>query len=193
MPSLGIAPRPGGCPGHGTKPGQGTAPAPGVISGGCDLPSPGDWDSGNQAFALSRGSPKAPSPTPGTRPLVSWHALVPFTFRIQVSHQTQEPPSEFLPAAPGIQQGASRRSAFAADRPLRNVTNSVRLAARLCRDEDANPFTCVAETSGAVVATQGAGGAQRMNSTGCPTVAWGCCRLLRGPCGTAFRAADQLY
>jgi hypothetical protein len=35
------------------------------------------------------------------RPPLSWHALVPFTFRIQVSHQTQEPPSEFLPAAPG--------------------------------------------------------------------------------------------
>ena len=40
--------------------------------------------------------------------------LVPFTFRIQVSHQTQEPPSEFLPAALGIQQGASRRIGSAA-------------------------------------------------------------------------------
>jgi hypothetical protein len=46
---------------------------------------------------------------------VAHHALVPFTFRIQVSHQTQEPPSEFLPAAPGIQQGASRRIGFADD------------------------------------------------------------------------------
>ena len=53
------------------------------------------------------------------RPLLSWHALVPFTFRIQVSHQTQELPSEFLPAALGIQQGASRRSGHAADRARR--------------------------------------------------------------------------
>jgi hypothetical protein len=44
--------------------GQGTAPAPGVISGGCDLPSPGDWDSGNPAFALSRGSRDAQPRTP---------------------------------------------------------------------------------------------------------------------------------
>jgi hypothetical protein len=41
----------------------------------------------------------------------------PFTFRIQVSHQTQEPPSEFLPDAPGgIQQGVSRRNSSAADK-----------------------------------------------------------------------------
>ena len=33
---------------------------------------------------------------------------------LQVSHQTQEPPSEFLPAALGIQQGASRRTGSAA-------------------------------------------------------------------------------
>jgi hypothetical protein len=38
-----------------------------------------------------------------------WHAVVPFTFRIWVSHWTQEPSFEFLPAAPGIQQSASRR------------------------------------------------------------------------------------
>ena len=35
------------------------------LSGGCELPSSGDWDSGNQAFAMSRGSPRAPSLTPG--------------------------------------------------------------------------------------------------------------------------------
>jgi hypothetical protein len=34
----------------------------------------------------------------------------PITFRIRVSHQAQEPPSESLPAELGIQQGASRRS-----------------------------------------------------------------------------------
>ena len=41
--------------------------------------------------------------------VASWHAAVPFTFRIWVSHWTQEPSFEFLPAAPGIQQSASRR------------------------------------------------------------------------------------
>ena len=41
--------------------------------------------------------------------IACWHAAVPFTFRIRVSHWTQEPSFEFLPAAPGIQQSASRR------------------------------------------------------------------------------------
>src|ERR1700730_11296646 len=44
----------------------------------------------------------------------------PSPFRIQVSHQTHEPPSEFLPAIPGIQQGASRRSGSAAVRARRS-------------------------------------------------------------------------
>ena len=35
---------------------------------------------------------------------------IPAGFPVQVSHQTQEPPFESLPAEPGIQQGASRRS-----------------------------------------------------------------------------------
>jgi hypothetical protein len=34
----------------------------------------------------------------------------PFTFQIQISHQTSGISSESLPAQPGIQQGASRRS-----------------------------------------------------------------------------------
>src|SRR4051794_35418957 len=69
-----------------------------------------------QAIQLSpyhAGPPSAPSLT--TRPdrQVFWHALVPFTFRIQVSHSTQEPPSKSLPAEPGIQQSASRRTSSA--------------------------------------------------------------------------------
>jgi hypothetical protein len=36
--------------------------------------------------------PSARRPYASARPLVSWHALVPFTFQIQVSHQTQEYP-----------------------------------------------------------------------------------------------------
>src|SRR6185312_871829 len=57
--------------------------------------------------------PQSTVPNAWTRPLVSWHALVPFTFRIQVSHQTQEPPFEFLPADPGIRQCASWRTGIA--------------------------------------------------------------------------------
>ncbi len=83
----------------------------GRLSGGCDLPSTGNWDSGNPAFALSRGSHDGPPSTPSRCPSLTWHAVVPFTFRIQVSQQTQEPPSEFLPAEPGIQPGASWRTA----------------------------------------------------------------------------------
>ena len=44
------------------------------------------------------------------RPPLPWHALVPSRFRVQVSQATQEPPSEFLPTAPGIQRSASRRT-----------------------------------------------------------------------------------
>jgi len=58
-------------------------------------------------------SPVATTPYAWAQPVVSWHALVPFPFRVQVSHRTQEPPSEFLPAMPGMQQGASWRSAGA--------------------------------------------------------------------------------
>ena len=84
---------------------------PGRLSSGCDLPSTGNWDSGNPAFALSRGSHDGPPSTPSRCPSLAWHAVVPFTFRIQVSQQTQEPPSEVLPAEPGIQPGASWRTA----------------------------------------------------------------------------------
>jgi hypothetical protein len=54
--------------------------------------------------------PQRLAPYAWARSLLSWHAIVPFTFQIQVSHQTQEPPFEFLPAAPGIQQSASWRT-----------------------------------------------------------------------------------
>jgi hypothetical protein len=87
----------------------------GRLSDGCDLPSTGNWDSGNPAFALSRGSHDGPPSTSSRCPSLAWHAVVPFTFLIQVSQQTQEPPSEFLPTEPGIQPGASWRTA--SDRP----------------------------------------------------------------------------
>ena len=95
----------------------GPAPVSGVFSGGCELPSSGDWDSGNQAFAMSRGSPRAPSLTPGPGLWLAGMLLSPPAFRRWVSHQTQEPPSEFPPAEPGIRQRASWRTGTA--RPCR--------------------------------------------------------------------------
>src|SRR5258706_16165584 len=100
------------------------------LSGGWRLASTGDLASGNPALAIFRGSRSSPHPYAWARPLLSWHALVPFTFRIQVSHQTQEPPSEFLPAALGIQQGASRRIASAAERARRAPTSTLTAAWR---------------------------------------------------------------
>lgn len=41
-------------------------------------------------------------------------AAFPSTFRIQVSHRVQEPPSEFFPGAPWVQQGASWHTSSAA-------------------------------------------------------------------------------
>jgi hypothetical protein len=70
--------------------------------------------------------------------------MVPFTFRIQVSHQTQGPPSESLPAAPGIQQGASRRRSSAELSTLSRHdegTGAPRLGAAGC------PSRCVTRTS----------------------------------------------
>src|SRR6266536_2133253 len=61
------------------------------------------WLRAIQLSPYSAG-PTAPRSQRLERPLLSWHALVPQDpFEPEVSHQTQEPPSEFLPAALGIQ------------------------------------------------------------------------------------------
>ena len=72
----------------------------------------GDWDSGSLAFAISRGLPCAPFLVLGHERRYSWHALVPLTFRIRVSHRVQKLPSEFLLTELGIRQSASRRTSF---------------------------------------------------------------------------------
>jgi hypothetical protein len=68
---------------------QGLAPVSGVFPMGGSFAPSGDWGSGNPAFAISRGSPGTPPHTPGRELPVCWHAVVPFTFQIQVSHQIQ--------------------------------------------------------------------------------------------------------
>ena len=82
------------------------------LSGGRRVSSSGDWDSGNPAFAISHGSRNASPLTPSHDRCFADMLLFPFTFRIWVSHWTQEPSFEFLPAAPGIQQSASRRNSL---------------------------------------------------------------------------------
>jgi hypothetical protein len=47
----------------------------------------------------------------------------PITFRIRVSHQAQEPPSESLPTELGIRQGASWR-AYNEHRPHQGMANA---------------------------------------------------------------------
>src|SRR6266566_5969487 len=72
----------------------------------------GDWDSGSLAFAISRGLPLRAAPVFEHSRRYSWHAFVPITFRIRVSHRAQELPSESLLTELGIRQGASRRTSL---------------------------------------------------------------------------------
>ena len=92
MPSLGIAPRHWRC--ARTQRHAGAVPGPGFVrlSGGGKV-YPG-WRLGFRQSSFSRIArvPSARRPYASARPLVSWHALVPFTFQLQVSHQTQEYP-----------------------------------------------------------------------------------------------------
>ena len=61
---------------------QGPVPVSGVFPVGVALAPSGDWDSGNPAFAISRGSPGAPLPTPGHDRRFPGMLFSPFTFRI---------------------------------------------------------------------------------------------------------------
>ena len=80
----------------------------GCLSDGRAFASSGDSASGNPAFAISRGSHDAPALTPGP-------AAVLLACDCSVHLSDPGKPSDprtflqFVPAAPGIQQGASRR------------------------------------------------------------------------------------
>jgi hypothetical protein len=65
--------------------------ASGLSGGGKVYPG---WRLGfrQSSFSHIARVPSARRPYASARPLVSWHALVPFTFQIQVSHQTQKYP-----------------------------------------------------------------------------------------------------
>src|SRR5664280_2655973 len=65
--------------------------------------------SGNPAFAISRGSRGASSLTPEPDRRFPGMLLSPSPFGSGVSHWTQKPPFEFLPAELGIRRSASWR------------------------------------------------------------------------------------
>ena len=70
------------------------------------------WRLGFRQFSFGHITRVFPAlrPYASARPLVCWHAIVPFTFRILSKPSDPGISSKFLPAKPGIQQGASRRS-----------------------------------------------------------------------------------
>src|ERR1039457_4375331 len=79
-------------------------------SGGRSLAPSGDWDSGNPAFAISRGSPGAPPLTPGHGHRFPGMLFSHASFRIPVSHQIQRYLLPSLPAARAIQHCTSWRT-----------------------------------------------------------------------------------
>ena len=90
-------------------PGPDAAPVPGVIPAGAHIHH---WRLGFKQSSLGHIARvlRHPALNASRRPPLSWHALVPFGFPIQVSQATQEHSSEFLPTESGIQRGASRRT-----------------------------------------------------------------------------------
>src|ERR1700704_257689 len=100
MSSLDIAPRPGGCTSSRLMPVQDGAPVSDVVPADESLHH---WRLGFRQSSfrhITRVSQRT-APNAWAQPLVSWHAPVPFTFRLQVSHQTQECSSKFLPTWSG--------------------------------------------------------------------------------------------
>ena len=74
--------------------------------------TPGDWASGNPAFAVARRSCGTAPSTPSGDSRFSDRLLSPPAFALQVSRLTWEPPSELPLAAPGIQHRVPRRTDF---------------------------------------------------------------------------------
>ena len=76
----------------------------------CDSCTAGDWDSGNAAFALSRGSCRAAPSASSSDPRFSDMLFSPPAFRLQVNRMTQEHPSGLLLTESGIQHRVPRRT-----------------------------------------------------------------------------------
>src|SRR5258708_3479214 len=82
MPSLGIAPHPEGCVSPAYMLTQDAAPVSGVFPAGASFLPAGDWGSGNPAFSHITRVPQRAVPYAWARPLLSWHAIVPFRFSL---------------------------------------------------------------------------------------------------------------
>src|SRR5260370_26458934 len=82
MPSLGIAPHPEGCVSPAYMLTQDAAPVSGVFRAGASFSPAGDWGSGNPAFSHITRVPQRAVPYAWARPLLSWHAIVPFRFSL---------------------------------------------------------------------------------------------------------------
>src|SRR5882724_5256621 len=94
----------------------------------CDSCTAGDWDSGNAAFAISRGSCRTAPSASSSVPRFSDMLLSPPAFRLQVNRMTQEQPSGLLLTGSGIQHRVPRRTV--SDHPaLQSVTLQLPLAA----------------------------------------------------------------
>src|SRR4029077_6891014 len=76
----------------------------------CDSCTAGDWDSGNAAFALSRGSCRTAPSASSSVPRFSHMLLSHPAFRLQVNRMTQEQPSGLLLTGSGIQHRVPRRT-----------------------------------------------------------------------------------
>jgi hypothetical protein len=94
------------------------------LSGGRLLAPSGDWDSGSLAFAISRGSPGAPSLIPGHGHRFPGMLFSLASFRIPVSHQIQRYLLSSLPAARAIQQCASWRTVGSNPTPATHLRRS---------------------------------------------------------------------
>ena len=110
MPSLGIAPRPGGCAGRERMPAQDVAPVSDVF------PADGYLhllEIGVQAIKLSPyRTNRAAHRSIRLDTIAAFLACScpSWAFRNEVSHSIQERPSKSFPAASGIRQSASRRN-----------------------------------------------------------------------------------
>src|SRR5216684_2729369 len=93
MPSLGIAPHPGGCAGPAMMPAQDAAPVSGVFPAGASFHLLEIRVQAIQLLAISRGSRNAPSHTPGHGRYFPGMLLSPFGFPSRSAIRSRNLPS----------------------------------------------------------------------------------------------------
>ena len=121
MPSLGIAPRPGGCIGRERNADARRGAGFRRLSGGWIFASSGDWDSGSLAFTVSHESRDALLRTPGHSRRFPGMLFSPLPFRTRVSHPIPRHLLSSLPATRAIQRCALVAPATTVTRPHRTL------------------------------------------------------------------------